>query len=158
RIRLGYYRGMSIRKKSNLIAWIWVVAAFSLAVGALIVQPWGFHIFGDIHNRFWFRQFWFCAFSAGIAAIFLLMFRVAKSYDEDDSPARPSVPRTSADKRRIWLSVAVWIAALVVPLLPPVWQDISGLPQDPENWIHFVWVSIALQIVAIRLMTRTPGK
>lgn len=146
---------MSERTKSNLIAWIWVVVAFFLAAVAFLAQPWEYPIFGDIHRKFWFSQFWFFALSAGFLGLFLLMIRLAKSYDEDASPAAPTVRITSAENRRIWLSAAFWIAAFVVPLWPSLWNDISGLPENPETLRAFLRVSIGLQIVAVLLTPRT---
>lgn len=133
---------MSARKKSNVLAWVWAVGAFSTAVACGALLPWALDAFG------FHKQLWTFIFGAGICGVFLLMIRVAKSYDEDDLPVETPVLKSPAEKRNARLSTMFWIIGLTVVLASACWSDFaaSPLPQAAEEILW--WVGFSMFMLA----------
>lgn len=75
---------MSEWKKSNLTAWIWLVAAMVVAIVGLFSESWVREALG-----LGYKHTWFFGYMAVVCGIAWLMIRVAKGYDEDDTPDEP---------------------------------------------------------------------
>ncbi|MSR57478.1 MAG: hypothetical protein EXS05_07380 [Planctomycetaceae bacterium] len=118
---------MSKRKKSNLLSWIWFVAAIPVLLVGIAARPWAFAALG-VSEKF----LWEFMYLAGVAVICRLMMRIAKSYDEDDSPVEAPAPKFAAEQRNARLCNAFSYAGLVIFMWPSLWDDFAASPLPPR--------------------------
>ncbi|MSR56827.1 MAG: hypothetical protein EXS05_04045 [Planctomycetaceae bacterium] len=144
---------MGKNRKSNLLSWVWFIAAIAVPLVLIEGHSWAFAALGvqRLVGVQWLV--WHYIFFAAVVGIYLLMMRVAKSYDEDPAPVELSAPRSTAEIRMARLYNACVTVGFVVMFGPSPWKGIAWLHTRETRDAWLFWGSTALMLMG-RLLGR----